>query len=172
MDTKQKRRATPRAFNDRTQLMLCAIIALSLVFIIYLTISSFQRIHLRKDYIEARNQAGSCVEDQIALFLRTCDSLTLAGADIENELLPDLHTYFYAMQEMDDSLAYSFGPAYSLLSDGVRAQIHSSLSAYDNAYRTGKSTDSAFASLSDCMVSLNSVLSNRFTDSGEIRPSK
>lgn len=172
MDTRQKSKPTRRASYDRMQLMLCAIIALSLVFIIYLIGSTVQRASLRSDYAEARNQAASCVEDQIALFLRTCDSLTLAGADIENDLLPDLHTYFYAMKEMDDSLSFSFGPAYSLLSDGLRAQINSALSAYDDAYRTGKSTDSAFASLFDCVNSLNSVLSSRFTDSGEIRPAK
>ena len=172
MDTKHTRRAEKRVFNDKMQLMLCAIIALSLIFIIYLVGSTVQRVSLNRKYEEARNQSASCVEDQIALFLRTCDSLTLAGADIENDLLPDLHTYFYAMQEMDDSLSYSFGSAYSLLSDGMRAQIKSALSAYDDAYRTGKSTDSAYASLSDCVVSLNSVLSKRFTDSGEIRPAK
>lgn len=172
MDTRQKSTSGKRSANDRAQLQLLAIIALSLVLIIYLCASTVQRVNLRKDYREARNQAATCVEDQISLFLRTYDSLSLAGADIENDLLPDLHTYFYAMKALDDSLTYSFGSAYTLLSDGLRSQINSALSAYDDAYRTGKSTDSAFASLTDCINSLNSVLSSRFTPSGEILANK
>ena len=172
MDTRQNSTSAKKPTNDRAQLQLLAIIALSLVFIIYLFASTVQRVNLSKNYREARDQAATCVEDQISLFLRTYDSLSLAGADIQNDLLPDLHTYFYTMKALDDSLTYSFGSAYTLLSDGLRSQINSALSAYDDAYRTGKSTDSAFASLTDCVYSLNSVLSTRFTASGEVLAGK
>ena len=142
------------------------------VLAIYLIFTSVHRAILANNYAEARNQSASCIETQIAQFLRAYDSLSLAGADIENDLLPDLHTYFYAMKALDDSLTYSFGSAYTILSEGLRSQIDSALSAYDDAYRTGKSTDSAYESLTDCINSLNSLLNERFTASGEIRPAK
>lgn len=172
METRQKNTAAVRQTTNRQQLQLCAIIALSLVLVIYLAVSTVQRNRLNQNYAEARNQLSSVVEQNINLFVRTCDSIALAGADVENDLLPHLHTYYYAMEQLDDALTYSFGPAYTLLSDGVRAQLTSALSAYDEAFRMGKSTDSAYASLTEGVNSLKVILNSRFSENGDLLPAK
>ncbi len=172
METRQKKTAAVTRTTDRQQLQLCAIIALSLVLILSLAVSVVQRNHMRQDYAEARNQLSSVVEQNIQLFVRTYDSISLAGADVQNDLLPDLHTYYYGMEQVDDALTYSFGSAYTLLSDGTRQQIQSALSAYDEAFRMGKSTDSAFASLTDAVNSLKMILSTRFSSDGALLPAQ
>ena len=170
MDTQQKETTGKKPFNDREQLRLLAIIAFSLVLAIYLIAVSVQRVQLRRDCTEARNLTAACVEDQITLFLRTYDSITQPGADVRYDLLPDLQTYFYAMQELDDTLTYAYGSAYTFVQPSLRTNIKMTLSAYEQAFRNGKNTDSAYASLTDCVSQLKLTVEGRFDSNGNVLP--
>lgn len=172
MDTHQKTKSAVISVKDRQQLQLLAIIALALMLIITTVVNAFQKDRLIDKYDAAREKLASCVSVQATQFLRTCDSLSTPGANVEGDLLPDLHTYFYAMQETDELLTYTYGSAYKVLPDSLSSQIKLALSAYDQAFSTGKPTNSAFSSLTTCASTLNQVLESRFDENGHIVPAK
>lgn len=172
MDTRQNTKPGKKPFNDREQLLLLAKIAFSLVLAIYLITVSVHRVTLKRDYIEARNQTATCIEDQITHFLRTYNNITLPGANVEGVLLPDLNTYFYAMQELDDTMIYAYGSAYSFVPASLRSNIKMALSAYEQAFRNGKTTDSAYSALTTCIHTLETVTDGRFTADGDVLPRK
>ena len=172
MDTRNTGKAAEQRVKDREQLKLLAIIALTLMLLITAVVNSVQKHNLRENYAEGREKLASCLSVQITHFLRTCDSLSTPGADIRGDLLPDLNTYFYAMQEIDDLLVYTYGAAYQVIPDNLAGQIKLALSAYDQAFSTGKPTDSAFSSLMGCATTLEQVMQSRYDASGQIIPSK
>lgn len=170
MNTRRKSAAEKKPFDDREQLKLLVKIAFSLVLVIYFIAITVQRVDLGNDYAALRNQMAGGVEKQITLFLRECDSAIQPGANLQNDILPDLQKYYYAMVEMDDALGYAYGTAYTFVPEDLRSHIKLTLSAYDQAFRNGKPTESADSSLKRCASSLRMALEGRFNTDGEVLP--
>ena len=79
-----------------------------------------------------------------------------------------MQEYYLAARTLNEALTNAFGERYEVLSVENLSSLDGAFEAYDTAFRTGKSTDDAQATMDSCMGMVRSVLDSRFRD-GKLR---
>ncbi len=149
-----------------------AILALALALIAVICIFSGSLANIHSEYAQARNELGISVYSYLNTMYGTYQSAGQPGADLQNSLLPSMRQSYGNAQTLDDAMTRCYGPAYQVLTATVRAAFNDAFSAYESAFRMGKSTSVADNSMEACMNSLESILLTRFDKNNAIIPRK
>jgi len=150
----------------------CTYIAgfLGVLLLIAICISTYNAANIQNEYSSARNEIGDALYSNLSMMIIAYENAGKPGADVEGSILPTMRNYYLAAVALNDAIAHSFGEEYRLLSDGDVAALDAAFTLYDTAFSTGSQTDSAQAHMSDCLVSLQSILSTRFNAQGDLLP--
>ncbi len=163
------------ALSTHAKGVLCGVVALLLVLVIALCISSSMRANIQRDYTAARDQAGEALYSNLHLLMQTFDMTSVTNADmhadVQNAVLPQMREYFTASVTLNNLLGQTYGPKYSVLTDSDVNDITNAFAAYDTAYRSGASTDLAQSNMRLCMDRVQELLDSRYSG-GTLRPAR
>jgi len=143
----------------------------SLVAVLFLTccISIGSGTHIQGEYTQARNALGERLYTYLYMMTQKFREASLAGADVENTILPSMEAWFSLAVELNSYLTEAFGSRYTLLSAERIASISTALSQYKSAVRTGLNLTEAESNMTAVMNSLENLLSERYDSRMRLR---
>lgn len=144
------------------------VVAALILLIALLCITISMRAHIQDAYTSARNEVGEQLYTELYMLCQTFDQVTVPGQDVQNVVIPTMQEYYLAARTLNEALTNAFGERYEVLSVENLSSLDGAFEAYDTAFRTGKSTDDAQATMDSCMGMVRSVLDSRFRD-GKLR---
>lgn len=148
--------------------MSAALIALVLIILICIFAASASNI--QNEYAQARTSVGEALYQNLNMFIRSYEGISLAGADVEGTILPTMHDYFVAARALDDAIADAYGERYGVLSGGIDTAVTAAFKAFDEAFRQGQNTSGAMSSMSSCVQALEQTLLKRFDNDLRLLP--
>lgn len=159
-----------KQLKPRTARRIAAAVLLVLL-VTALCITTIMRSNIQRQYTAARNEVGGELYNQLYLLCQTFDQVDVPGQNVQDNLLPAMLKYYAASRALNDAVAGGFGERYALLSGDDLTAFDAAFDAYDAAFRSGRSTDNAKASLRACVETTRSTLSERF-DGERLKPGK
>jgi hypothetical protein len=104
------------------------------------------------------------------MLCQTFDQVTIPGVDIQDGILPSMKNYYLAAQTLNTVLVNAYGERYQVLTPEAIAAIDSAFEEYRTAFRTGKTTESALASMQVCISQVREILATRYNAQGALQP--
>ena len=161
-------RFNPR-ISTRSLLTGAAILAAAGI-LIWLCISTSNYRNIQRRYTTARNQLGEAVYQNLFMMLHRGDELTLTGTDVQGTVLPAMKEYFSIASAMDALLQETYGSRYAVLTAEQTEALRSAYLEYDAAFKGGRDTDQAYASLTAALAQTEAALTERFDEKGRVKP--
>ena len=161
-------RFNPR-ISTRSLLTGTAILAAAGI-LIWLCISISNSRNIQRSYTTARNQLGETVYQNLFMMIHRGDELSLTGTDVQGSVLPAMKEYFSIAAAMDTLLQESYGKRYAVLTAEQTAALRSAYEEYDAAFKGGRDTDQAYASLTAALAQTEAALAERYDAKGRIKP--
>ncbi len=159
---KGKRQRTPKITPKKAGILaVCIILA---VLVIALCISVVMRSNIQSEYSQARNVIGDELYAELYMFTQTFDQVSVAGQDLQNDVIPTMEDYYLAAKTLNDALVNAFGSEFGVLSQAETTSIDDAFDAFYSAFKGGKSTDEAESAMASCIESILTVLDERYPD--------
>ena len=96
--------------------------------------------------------------------------MTLAGADIQGDILPLMRDYYTAAIALDDAIVNAYGQRYQLLDATTREAVDEAFEAFDDAFAQGDTTSDAVSSMSACVQGVEQLLTTRYDAATRLQP--
>lgn len=148
--------------------ILAAVLAAAIVIGLCISISCCRNIQQR--YTTARNRTGEAVYQNLYMLLRKNDETTLAGADIEDAILPEMREYFFAARALNEAIGDAYGARYSVLTSDQVGAIEKAFSDYEAAFKGGKSITEAQNTMIAALQPVEKILLDRYDSNGLLLP--
>ena len=159
---KEKKPALAKLSSKKAGLLSVGITILALVILLCICIVS--RAHIQSEYADAREEVGQSVYTELYMLCQTFDQVSVPGADVQDGIIPDMREHYLAAQTLNTVLGSAFGSRCAVLTEEELSALDSAFSAYDAAFRTGKSTDDAQAAMQSCVDMVRVILNEKFYD--------
>ena len=150
-------------------MLLSALLLVLLIVILCITVN--MRANIQRQYTSARNEVGAVFYDQMNTLCQTFDLVDVPGQDVQVNVLPTMRRCYAAAHALNEATENAFGRRYAVLTAEDIAAFDSAFAAYDNAFRTGRSTDSAKEAMRQCVTNARTLLSSRY-DGERLKPAK
>ena len=137
----------------------CGILAVVLAVV---CISIIIRSRMQREYHRARTEIGVELYTDLYMLCQTFDQVNVPGQDVENVLLPKMREYYVSAQALNTALSHAFGERYRILGDEHLSVMNAAFGAYDTAFKGGKTTETAQASMQSGVDMLRALLNDRF----------
>ena len=148
----------------------CVAALIALVLIVLVCIFAANANSARNEYAQARDSIGEDLYTDIYMFARSYDGVTLAGADIQGDILPLMRDYYTAAIALDDAIVNAYGQRYQLLDATTREAVDEAFEAFDDAFAQGASTTDAVSNMSACVQSVEQLLTTRYDAATRLQP--
>ena len=158
-----------QVLNARVILPIVAAL-IALVLIVLVCIFAANANSARNEYAQARDSLGEDLYTSLYMFIRSYDGVTLAGADVQGEILPSMRSYYTAATALDDAIATAYGQRYRLIDSAAREAIEAAFKAFDDAFAQGDSTNDAVGSMSACVQGVEQLLTTRYDAATRLQP--
>jgi hypothetical protein len=146
-----------------------AVAALLVAVIIWGCISTSNASNMRTKYAQAREAVGETLYSAAYMMALKYDDAALVGADVEGEILPVMKTYHAQALALNEAIATAYGDRYEVLSDALVAQLDQAFTAYDDAFRSGRSTEEAANLMTQAMADTRAALDRKFDGNGRLK---
>lgn len=128
-------------------------------------ISTSNASYMQKKYAAARSAVGEALYGCASMMALEYDAASLAGADVEGDILPQMRMYFAQAQALNNAMAAAYGDEYAVLDQELIQEIELAFSEYEAAFSAGRSTDAAELRMTDAMTGVREALSEYYDDS-------
>ena len=128
-------------------------------------ISTSHASYMQKKYAAARSAVGEALYGCASMMALEYDAASLAGADVEGDILPQRRMYFAQAQALNNAMAAAYGDEYAVLDQELIQEIELAFSEYEAAFSAGRSTDTAELRMTDAMAGVREALSEYYDDS-------
>ena len=167
--TMEPQKRVKQVLNARVILPIVAAL-IALVLIVLVCIFAANANSARNEYAQARDSVGEDLYTDLYMFARSYDGVTLAGADIQGDILPLMRDYYTAAIALDDAIVNAYGQRYQLLDANMRASVTAAFEAFNDAFAQGRSTSDAVSSMSACVQNIEQLLSTRYDANTRLMP--
>ena len=169
MDTFKKAARPEIRISARTiAKIVAAVLAAAIVISLCISISCCRNIQQR--YTAARNHTGEAIHQNLYMLLRKNDETSLAGANIEESILPAMHEYFLAARALNETMGDAYGANYSVLTADQVKNLEAAFDSYEAAFRSGKSTTDAQNAMNAALQPVEAILLDRYDSNGMLLP--
>ena len=111
-----------------------ALAALIVILFAWACISTSNTSDIQQKYTESRNGVGQSLYGCANMMVLEFNKITLAGADVEGEIIPNMRHYFSQMVALNNALAGAFGEEYALFDAALIKDIELAFAEYDAAF--------------------------------------
>lgn len=139
-----------------------ALTALVLALLVWACISTSNASDIQQEYAASRTSVGESLYGCASMLALEYDSASLAGADIQGDILPQMRLYFAQAQALNNALAAAYGDV--VLDQALISDIELAFEEYNAAYSAGQSTDTAHARMTEAMTKLRKALEDNYDD--------
>ena len=160
-----------KAPESRGKLQTAAGVAVIVILVIILCIINSLRLNIQNRYAKARSEVGDELYTQLYTLCQTYDQVSIPGQNVQDVLLPKMKSCCDAALTLNTALSNAFTTKYRLLTQEDIDLLTGALSAYDNAFLTGSSTDDAQEQMAAACQRVRERLEERYSTEG-IRPGK
>jgi len=161
MENHSEKRLDLSRIDPRKAVVLGGALVL-IVLIAALCITGGMKANIQEKYTAARNEIGEQLYTQIYMLCQTFDQVTVPGAEVQDVIIPDMHEYYLSARTLNEALISGFSERYAVLTNDVMVSIEAAFEAYDDAFRTGQSTDTAEEAMRHCVEALRGLLASRY----------
>jgi len=169
MDTNRKAMRPNIRISARMIVRIAAAV-LAAVIVISLCISISACRNMQQRYTTARNRNGEAIYQNLYMLLRKNEETALAGADIEDSILPAMREYFLAARALNETMGDAYGARYSVLTPDQVNALESAFAGYDAAFKGGKSTTDAQNKMNAALQPIETILLERYDSDGLLLP--
>lgn len=127
-------------------------------------ISTSNASDMQKKYAVSRSAIGEALYGCASMMALEYDNASLAGADVEGDIIPQMRMYFAQAQALNNAMAAAYGEEYAVLDQDLIREIELAFSEYDAAYSAGRSTDVAEQRMTAAMSDVRSALNEHYDD--------
>lgn len=146
-----------------------ALATLLVTAVVWGCISTSNSSNMRRKYAQAREVVGESLYSAAYMMALKYDDAALAGADVEGDILPAMKVYWAQTLALNEATAEAFGERYQALSDALVQELEQAFNAYDEAFRSGRSTGDAAALMTQAMANTRAALAHQFDESGRLK---
>ncbi len=132
-------------------------------------ISTSNASNMRRKYAQSREAVGENLYSAAYMMALKYDDAALAGADVEGEILPAMKTYYAQALALNEAMAGAYGARYEILSDALVAELDQAFSAYDEAFRAGRSTEDAAKLMLQAVQDTRAALDKKYDGNGRLQ---
>lgn len=146
--------------------VICRIVLALLVagLLTWACISTSNASDMQKKYAASRSAVGEALYGCANMMALEYDGASLAGADVEGDILPQMRMYFAQAQALNNAMAAAYGDEYTVLDQDLIREIELAFDEYEAAYSAGRSTDTAELRMTDAMTGMREALSEYYDD--------
>lgn len=127
-----------------------------------LCISIGMRSHIHGEYTKARRVIAEEACRELYMMCQTFDQVSVPGQEVQSVVLPSMHDYYLAAKTLNAALEKGFGNRYMVLRPDTVIAIDAAFEAYDDAFRTGGSTENAQAAMQQCIDTIRGILKDHY----------
>lgn len=137
--------------------------------VIWACISASDASNMREKYARSKEAVGESLYSAAYMMALKYDDAALAGANVEDEILPTMKTYYAQALVLNEAIAGAFGEKYEVLSDALVSQLDQAFIAYDDAFKAGHSTDEADNLMTQAIANTRTALAGKFDENGRLK---
>ena len=130
--------------------------------IVWGCISTSNTSDIQQKYTASRNTIAQSLYGCAKTMLLEFEKGSLAGADIEGEIIPNMYHSYLQLQVLNNAMAAAYGEEYAIFDAELMKDLDLAFDEYNAAFATGHSTDNAQARMSAAMEKVRKVLDERF----------
>ncbi len=131
----------------------------ALAIILVLTVTAVRYVNqTRQNEIRARRGIYRMMETDMAKCAQIGVKMQYAGANIEDELLPELEIYLYSLKNMTDAFNASFGEEYSPVRSQFLSKVEGACERLNRDLKSGYSTETSQKALQMCLNEFSEIL--------------
>ena len=145
-------------------------ILITLLVSVFLTISLVSFENARNHSVNTRLALAKPLREHIRVCAGLGRRMTYAGADIQFTLYPEIKPYLYMVIELNQVCYDAFGKEYSPIDQSIIKKVQSTCTSLERNYASGRDAKQDEAALTGYLAYFSKILSNRFTDDGDIIP--
>ena len=145
-----------------------AVIAVIVLLVIMLCINISLKTNIQNAYTKVRAELSDSIYTELYMMCQTFDQVSVPGVDVQYDLLPSMKDCFLAAKTLNTALGNSFGEKYSVLTGEDETAVESAFDAYDTAFKSGKSTDEAQATMLACVQQIRTILDTKYSGGASI----
>ena len=168
METVKGKMAALQRLNWRLISRVAAVILVVVLFA-WACISTSNTSDMQQKYASSRAAVGEALYGCASMLAMEYDNASFAGADIEGEILPEMHIYFSQVQALNNALASAYGDEYTVFETSLIQDISLAFDEYEAAFAMGHSTDDAHARMADAMTRVRKVLTERYDENALLK---
>lgn len=127
-------------------------------------ISTSNASDMQKKYAASRSAVGEALYGCVNMMALEYDGASLAGADVEGDILPQMRMYFAQAQALNNAMAAAYGDEYALLDHDLISEIELAFDEYEAAYSAGRSTDTAELCMTNAIADMRDALNEYYDD--------
>ncbi len=125
---------------------------------------------LQMQLMETQDMLAASIQRDMSEALNSYESIDRKSANLSGDILPTMRRHMYAAYEMNKVLTETYGAEYSMLDEEQYDSFEAIMDRFDGLLAAGQSTAPARESLTACMESIRSAMTNRFTAEGTLLP--
>jgi len=168
--TNQKTMAKPRISLKTASLI--AVAAALVILLIWACISTSNASNMRKKYAASRQSIGEELYGVMYMMALEHEDVSLAGADPEGDVIPTMKEYYIRAQALNSALTNAFGRRYLVMDSSLISQLDQAFAAYDDAFTTGQSTDSAASLMEAALAGVTEALETHYSSDARLKAVK
>jgi hypothetical protein len=146
-----------------------ALAALFAGVIIWGCISTSNAFTVREKYAQSRETVGESLYSAAYMMALKYDDASLAGADVEGEILPAMRAYYAQTVALNEAMTGAFGTKYEILPDTLVQALDQAFNAFDDAFRAGHSTEDAASRMAQAVADTRAALEKNFDENGRLK---
>ena len=146
-----------------------AVAVLLAAVVIWGCISTSNASNMRRKYAQSREAVGESLFSAAYMMALRFDDAALAGADVEGEILPAMKTYYAQAVALNEAVTGAFGNKYEVLSDALVSELDQAFSTYDDAFKSGHSTEEAANLMAQAVADTRAALNRKYDGNGRLK---
>ena len=157
--------------HARISLKTIGVTALALaaaVLLIWVCISTSNASNMRRKYAETRRTIGDMLYGSLDMMAREYDGASLMGADVEGSIIPSMRNYYIQSKALNNAIAGAYGQEYQVMDGNLISELDQAFSAYDDAFKAGRSTDTAATLMTTALIHVRDTLDHHYDSNTQL----